>query len=86
VSSQIASLIRDAGLSFEHAVKEVVLSRLPKNSGGVVAVNSDYELLMPYNTGGMIRGSVDESGVTSIGIHEELITGRVGVSKSKQIM
>lgn len=79
VASQIACLIRDAGLSFQDAVKEVVLSRLPQNSGGVVAVNSNYEVLMPYNTGGMIRGFVDNNGTMQIGIHAELTTSVVTV-------
>lgn len=72
VASQIAVLIRDAGFSLRSALEKVVISRLPKDTGGVIAVNSNYELLMPYNTGGMIRGSIDNTGTIQIGIHSEL--------------
>ena len=72
VASSIALLIREAGFSFQDALERIVLSRLPKNSGGVIAVNSNYEILMPYNTGGLIRGCIDERGILQIGIHSEM--------------
>jgi L-asparaginase / beta-aspartyl-peptidase len=72
VAAQIALLIRDAGFSFSDALERLVFSRLPKDSGGVIAVNSQYQVSMPYNTGGMIRGSIDQSGAYQIGIHEDM--------------
>jgi isoaspartyl peptidase/L-asparaginase-like protein (Ntn-hydrolase superfamily) len=72
VASQIAVLIRDAGFSFRSALEKVIISRLPKDTGGVIAVNANHEVLMPYNTGGMIRGSVDNTGTVQVGIHAEL--------------
>lgn len=79
VAAYIALLIRDAGFSLNDALERVVFSRLPKDSGGVIAVNSNYELRMPYNTGGMIRGSVDSNGTIQIGIHAELTTSAVAI-------
>jgi L-asparaginase / beta-aspartyl-peptidase len=59
-SYDIAARMRYAGQSLEQAAGSVVFERLPAigGQGGVIAVDRDGNLSMPFNTTGMYRGWV----------------------------
>ncbi len=50
------------------AANEVVLGVVPKlgGDGGVIAVDADGRIAMPFNTDGMYRGWVDRDGVAHV--------------------
>jgi len=64
VAHEIASLMRYRGLGVVEAAEEVVMRQLAAlgGSGGVIAVGKDGRITMPFNSGGMLRGSMDSSG------------------------
>ena len=46
------------GLSLKDAADEVILKKLPAlgGNGGVIAIDKDGKIAMPFNTAGMFRG------------------------------
>jgi beta-aspartyl-peptidase (threonine type) len=70
VAHEIASLVRHAGLSVEVAADRVVRQQLVKmgGEGGVIAIGRDGRIAMPYNSRGMLRGTIDAAGQVSTAI------------------
>jgi beta-aspartyl-peptidase (threonine type) len=70
VAHEIASLVRYAGLDVVAAAERVVHEQLVRmgGEGGVIAIGRDGRIAMPYNSKGMLRGSIDADGrlVTAI--------------------
>ena len=59
-ASEIAARMRHAGESLEQAARHVVMVDLKENdgSGGVIAIDRDGNITLPFNSEGMYRGSV----------------------------
>ena len=70
VAHEIASLVRYAGLDVVSAAERVVREQLVHmgGEGGVIAIGRDGRIAMPYNSKGMLRGSIDTAGRTFTGI------------------
>lgn len=70
VAHEIASLMRYRGLDVNAAADEVVLRQLVGlgGSGGVIAIGRDGRIAMPFNSAGMLRGSMDAAGRVTTGI------------------
>ena len=64
VAHEIAALVRYAGLDAKAAADRVVHEQLRRmgGSGGVIVVGRDGTIAMPFNSRGMLRGSVDAHG------------------------
>jgi beta-aspartyl-peptidase (threonine type) len=64
VAHEIASLVRYAGLDVVAAAHRVVNEQLVRmgGDGGVIAIGRDGRVAMPYNSKGMLRGSIDHAG------------------------
>ena len=64
VAHEIASLVRYAGLDVVGAAERVVHEQLARmgGDGGVIAIGRDGRIAMPYNSKGMLRGSIDAAG------------------------
>jgi len=64
VGHEIASLIRHAGKDVVSAAESVVLGQLVRmgGEGGVIAIGRDGRIAMPFNSKGMLRGSIDGDG------------------------
>jgi beta-aspartyl-peptidase (threonine type) len=64
VAHEIASLMRYAGLDACAAADRVVHEQLRGmgGSGGVIVVGRDGTIAMPFNSRGMLRGSIDAQG------------------------
>lgn len=60
-----------AGKSIEQAAKEVVIDLIPRlgGDGGVIALDKDGNIAMPFNTDGMFRGWVDRDGKAHVAIY-----------------
>jgi beta-aspartyl-peptidase (threonine type) len=73
VAHEIASLMRYRGLDVRQAADEVVTKQLVKigGSGGVIAIGRDGAIAMPFNSPGMLRGSMDSSGRLDTGIQQK---------------
>ena len=70
VAHEIASLIRYAGKSVREAADIVVHGQLQQmgGEGGVIVVGRDGTLALPFNSRGMLRGSIDAQGRMTTGI------------------
>jgi len=61
VAFNISALMDYKGLSLQEAADEVINS-LPKDSGGVIAVDKDGNYVFAFNTTSMLRGVADSEG------------------------
>ena len=70
VAHEIAALVRYAGLDAQAAADRVVHEQLRRmgGSGGVIVVGRDGSIAMPFNSRGMLRGSIDAQGRMTTGI------------------
>lgn len=64
VGHEVASLMRYKGLSLAEAADKVVLEQLVKigGSGGLIAVDAEGNIHMPFNSPAMMRASKDAKG------------------------
>jgi beta-aspartyl-peptidase (threonine type) len=70
VAHEIASLMRYAGKGVREAADIVVHGQLARmgGAGGVIVVGGDGTIAMPFNSRGMLRGSIDAQGQLTTGI------------------
>jgi len=70
VAYDIAARMRYAGETLERAAHQVVMERLTQmgGEGGVVAVDAQGCISMPFNSEGMYRGCIDTQGDTRVRI------------------
>ncbi len=72
VAYDVSCLMEYKGLSLEEASNEVVHKRLLeiKGDGGLIAVDTNGNITMPFNTEGMYRASKSSSGKEEISIYK----------------
>jgi len=68
VASRVAHWMEMAGLSLDDAAARVVHEELPKGSGGVIAIDHEGNVSVPFNTGGMFRATHNMDGTQSVDI------------------
>jgi L-asparaginase / beta-aspartyl-peptidase len=68
VAHNISALIEYKGLSLDSAARVVVKHKLVKagGTGGVICINRNGDISMPFNTEGMFRGYATSSGSEGI--------------------
>lgn len=73
VAHDIAALMRYKNLSVQAAAEEVVMRKLTKlgGTGGVIAIDRNGNIAMPFNTEGMYRGYKVQGGKTFVAIYKE---------------
>ena len=71
VAYDICARMRYQGLTLTEAADQVVNEVLVEagGAGGVIAMDSQGEIAMPFNTEGMYRGSIDTNGQMTIAIY-----------------
>jgi beta-aspartyl-peptidase (threonine type) len=72
VAYDISALMEYKGLSLKEAADTVVMNKLVKigGEGGVIAVDKDGNIAMPFNTPGMYRAYVEASGKAVVEIYK----------------
>ena len=70
VAYQISALMEFKGLSLQQAVEEVIFKILPQGSGGIIAVDKNYNFELRFNTSSMMRGVATSDGVFEVKIWE----------------
>jgi beta-aspartyl-peptidase (threonine type) len=70
VAHDVSALMEYRGVSLGGAAQQV-LDKVGKlgGSGGLIAIDQKGNISQPFNTSGMYRGSIDESGKTDIAIY-----------------
>ena len=69
----ICARVEYGGKTLAEASEDVVLGVIPRlgGDGGVIALDADGHIAMPFNTDGMYRGWVDPTGAMQVAIVEE---------------
>ena len=68
VASLLCSKIRFTDHSLSECAEWIIHQELPAQSGGLIAINTNGDIVLPFNSGGMFRGFKLESGETKIDI------------------
>jgi beta-aspartyl-peptidase (threonine type) len=70
VAYDISALMKYKGLSLQEAAGEVIMNKLKSQggTGGVIAVDKNGNIAMPFNTPGMFRGYVKAGGETKVAL------------------
>ncbi len=73
VAYDVAAMMHYAGLSLTAAANAVVMGRLGElgGTGGIIALDREGNLAMPFNTSGMYRGAIDTGGNVVIKIYRD---------------
>ena len=73
VAYDISALMAYKNMSLVEAADTVVMEKLVKagGEGGVIAVDRDGNVAMPFNSPGMFRGTIDAGGKISIAIYKD---------------
>jgi L-asparaginase / beta-aspartyl-peptidase len=72
-ASDIAARMKYRGESLKKAAADVLagLPKIPGGAGGIIALDRDGNVAMPFSTNGMYRGTITQSGKIWIGIYDE---------------
>lgn len=68
VAYQISALMEFKNYTLQQACDEIIFNILPENSGGIIAVDKDYNYELKFNTPSMMRGVATSDGVFEINI------------------
>lgn len=71
VARDVTARMEFGGQSLRAAAAAVLGEELDEGDGGLIAVSHEGELVLLYNTGGMLRGAADSSGRFAVGIWPE---------------
>ncbi len=73
VAKTICDLMAYKKITLEEAAYEIIMKRLPDmgGDGGLIAVDKDGNITMPFNTKGMYRGYIKSDGKAVVKIYEE---------------
>jgi beta-aspartyl-peptidase (threonine type) len=73
VAYDVAAMMNYAGLSLVEASNAVIMGRLTElgGTGGIIALDREGNVSMPFNTPGMYRGSVDNEGNITVKIYRD---------------
>ena len=65
---QISALMEYKGYTLKQAAEEILFQILPKDSGGIIAVDKNYNFVFSFNTSSMLRGVATSDGVFEVNI------------------
>jgi beta-aspartyl-peptidase (threonine type) len=73
VAHDVAALMEYKNQTVEEAASEVVMKKVPAlgGDGGLIALDKDGNVSMPFNTAGMYRGTVTSDGKIEVFIYKE---------------
>ena len=73
VAYDVAALMEYKKLSVEEATREVIMKKVPAlgGDGGLIALDKDGNVAMPFNTAGMYRGTVTKDGKIEVFIYKD---------------
>lgn len=73
VAKTVSDLIEYKGLTLKAAADELIMKKVPAlgGDGGLIAIDKEGNIAMPFNTAGMYRGTVTEDGKVEIRIYKD---------------
>ena len=72
VAKTVSDLMEYKGFPLQQAANEMIMEKVPAlgGDGGLIAIDKDGNIAMPFNTAGMYRGSITADGKTAILIYK----------------
>jgi len=70
IAGQVCARIEFGNQTLENSVKGII-STLPPNVGGIIAVDRNNQIVMEFNTPGMHRAAASSNGFYFIGIWDQ---------------
>jgi beta-aspartyl-peptidase (threonine type) len=72
VAKTVSDLMEYKGLSLQQATDELIMKKVPAlgGDGGLIAIDKDGNIAMPFNTAGMYRGSITADGKVEVLIYK----------------
>ena len=74
ISHSLAALVEHAGLTLADAGDRLIHEVLPEDSGGLIAIDREGNITMPFNTAGMHRGAANSRGLFEVSIFEDPVS------------
>lgn len=73
MAKSISDMMEFGKMPLKKAADEMIMKRLPAlgGEGGLIAVDKDGNIAMPFSSAGMYRGFIDNKGKKEIGIYKE---------------
>jgi len=73
VAKTVSDLMEYKGLTVQQATDELIMKKVPAlgGDGGLIAIDKDGNIAMPFNTAGMYRGCVTADGKIEVKIYKE---------------
>lgn len=73
VAKTVSDLMEYKNLSVTDAASELIMKQVPKlgGDGGLIAIDKDGNVAMPFNTAGMYRGTVTADGKIEVEIYKD---------------
>lgn len=73
VGHEVAALMAYKGLSVQDASHELIYKRVPQlgGDGGLIALDRNGQVAMPFNTEGMYRGTITQDGKIDVFIYKD---------------
>jgi Asparaginase len=73
MAKSVSDLMEYKNYSIEKAANEMIMKRLPAlgGDGGLIALDKNGNIAMPFNTAGMYRGFIKKEGVPVVKIYKE---------------
>lgn len=73
IAHDIASMMAYGGKTLEEAARTVIMDKLTAmgGTGGIIAIDREGHIAMPFNTEGMYRGYVDAEGNVTVKIYKD---------------
>lgn len=73
VAHDISALMDYKSLTLQEAAYEVIQNKIPKlgGDGGIIAVDKNGQIVMEFNTEGMYRASMDDTGQLKVSMYKE---------------
>lgn len=71
IAHALAARVEFGGQSLGSAARQLLTEVLPEDSGGLIAIDRDGNIVMEFNTAGMYRGAADARGRYEVGVFRD---------------
>jgi beta-aspartyl-peptidase (threonine type) len=71
VAHDVACLMEYKNMTVEQATNEIVWNKLSVGQGGLIALDSQGNFALPFNTSGMFRGYIRADGIPHVALYKE---------------
>lgn len=71
ISGRLSAMMEFGNSSLHEGAQQIIFDELPEDSGGLIAVDRQGNVVLPFNTGGMFRGVIREGEAPVIAVWDD---------------